>query len=348
MTPRERGRLDGARAVARERGERAFLAGGAVRDLLLGRPVADLDLALEGDGAAFAKALGRRLGADVRVHERFGTATLELPGGERLDVATTRRERYAASGALPSVESGVSIEEDLGRRDFTIHAMALDLARRPTLIDPFGGRGDLRRRLVRTLHPQSFLDDPTRVFRAVRYAARLDFRLAPATRRALVAAVQGGALGRISADRRRRELRLILEEPERARAIALLRRLGVAAALHSTLSRAGAAARVRRESPSADWLCYLSAWMGTATEPEIDDLVSKLGLSRADSRALRTGVRGVPGDLPVGGADLIAAGVPPGPAIGRALALTRAAIAEERLSPEEALAFAVRAARRGA
>src|SRR5262249_48347946 len=177
---------------------------------------------------------------------RFATATLELEDGRRLDVAATRRERYGRSGALPDVTPGVPIEEDLARRDFSIGAMALTIVRRPRLLDPLGGRDDLRRGLVRILHARSFVDDPTRVFRAVPYAARLGFRLEPSTRRALVAAVAGGALDRISADRLRREIRLILEEPEHGRAIASLQRLGVAAAVHPILARPGASRRLRR------------------------------------------------------------------------------------------------------
>lgn len=321
-----------------------YLAGGVVRDLLLGRPVRDVDLVVEGDALALARRLASRLGADCRDHGRFATATLVLEDGRRLDVAATRRERYARSGALPDVTPGVPIEEDLARRDFSINAMALAIATPTRLLDPLGGRDDLRRGLVRVLHERSFADDPTRVFRAVRYAARLGFRLAPATRRALVAAVADGALDRISADRLRREIRLLLEEPERGRAVGSLTRLGVAAAVHPALARAGAAGRVRRAGKNADWLGALRAWMGDAAEPEIDALASRLGLSRREHRSLLEGPR-APEEIPVRGADLLAAGVPPGPAIGRALAKTREALERGRLVPRDALAFALRAAR---
>jgi tRNA nucleotidyltransferase (CCA-adding enzyme) len=334
-----------ARTVAAEGRQRLFLAGGVVRDLLLGRPVRDVDLVVEGDALAFARRLADRLGARRRrEHGRFGTATLELGEGRRLDIASSRRERYARSGALPDVTPGVAIEEDLGRRDFSIGAMALEIARPPRLLDPLGGRADLRRGLVRVLHDRSFVDDPTRVFRALRYAARLGFRLAPSTRRRLVAAVSDGALDRISPDRLRREIRLILEEPDRERAIASMRRLGVAAAVHPVLARPRAPARLHRPGTDADWLCYLRAWMGDATEAERDGLASRLGLSRAERRRLRTKRPG-PQEIAVRGADLLAAGLPPGPAIGRALAKTRRALEEGRVAPREALAFALRAAR---
>ena len=332
-----------ARSVATEGGPRLFLAGGAVRDLLLGRPVSDVDLVVEGDASAFARRLAERLGGLVRAHDRFATATLDRNEGRRLDVAATRRERYARSGALPEVRPGVPIEEDLHRRDFSINALALELAPRRRLVDPLGGRDDLRRGLVRILHAHSFADDPTRILRAVRYASRLGFRLAPTTRGRLVTALEDGALDRISADRLRRELRLILEEPDRVRAVGMMRRLGIDAAIDPILSRQGASERFRCAGTNVGWLCYLRAWMGPATDLEVNGLASRLGLSRAERRALNPRSGGPV--APVRGADLIAAGIPPGPAIGRALAKTRDALGRGRLAPREALDFAVRAAR---
>ena len=214
--------------LARDRGERVHLVGGAVRDLLLRRPVRDLDLVLEGDASQFAAALASRLAAKaVVVHARFGTATLELPDGVRLDVAATRRESYAYPGALPTVSLGASLEEDLARRDFTIHAIALELSsRRRSLRDPFGGRADLARRRLRFLHPASPTDDPTRAFRAVRYANRLGFSLAPEARREVAAALAIGAFDAVSGDRLRRELELLLAEPRRAQAVNRILRSG--------------------------------------------------------------------------------------------------------------------------
>lgn len=313
-----------------------------MRDLLLGRPVRDVDLVVEGDASGFARRLAERLGGSVRTHARFATATINRNEGRHVDVAATRRERYARSGVLPDVVPGVPIEEDLGRRDFSINGLAIELAPQRRLVDPLGGRDDLRRGLVRILHAHSFLDDPTRILRAVRYAARLGFRLAPTTRDHLVSALEESALDRISADRLRRELRLILEEPDRVRAIGMMRRLGIAEAVDPLLSQQGVSQRFRRTGANADWLCYLRAWMGRATGLEMDRLASRLGLSRAERRALSSPSRG---PASVRGADLIAAGIPPGPAIGRALAKTRDALDRGRLAPREALAFALRAAR---
>src|SRR5262249_60908715 len=172
-----------------------YLVGGLVRDLLLARPatVGDLDLIVEGDHGDLARRLAARLGGRVREHPTFLTATVELPGRRRLDIATARRERYLRPGALPEVAAG-SIREDLWRRDFSVNALAVRL--RPEawgeLLDPTGGGEDLRRKEIRILHPLSFVEDPTRILRAGRFATRLDFRLEPATAPPLPGAAQLG------------------------------------------------------------------------------------------------------------------------------------------------------------
>ncbi len=161
--------------VAAAQGVRAFLVGGVVRDVLRDTVLAhaDLDVVVEGDGLALARALAEELGARVVEHARFLTASVRQPSGERIDVATARWERYEAPGALPRVMPA-SILPDLGRRDFTVNAMAFEVGTSDVrLLDPHGGRGDLRRRRLRILHPLSFVDDPTRMFRAARYAVRL-------------------------------------------------------------------------------------------------------------------------------------------------------------------------------
>ena len=263
---------------ARKRGVALYLAGGVVRDLLLGLPIRDLDLVVEAEGIEFARDVAAQLAASIKEHGRFGTAALGLPNGEKIDVASTRLETYAYPGALPAIVSGASIEEDLARRDFTVNAMAIELEPRSRHIDPFGGVEDLERGVIRQLHDRCFLDDPTRAFRAVRYANRLGFRIGAATRKNIVVSLRHGALGRMSGDRLRRELRLILEEPERGRAVAKLGALGLSGALDPALARdRRAAARVARAellSASVEgkltWLCYLLAWMWQAGEREAD------------------------------------------------------------------------------
>src|SRR3954452_22209108 len=146
--------LDRTREAAA--GTPIYLVGGAVRDLLLGQERTDLDIAVEGD----ASALGRRLGGEIRTHERFATATVHTDGLE-LDLATARSESYPEPGALPEVRPA-TLTDDLARRDFTLNAMAVPLAGDPELIDPHGGLADLERGTLRVLHERSFVDDPTR------------------------------------------------------------------------------------------------------------------------------------------------------------------------------------------
>jgi len=217
--------------LATARGGRAFLVGGLVRDLLRGAAVdaRDLDVVVEGDGLGLARALAAALGLPERAvteHERFLTASVAVAGG-RVDVATARAERYGRPGALPRVVPA-PIAQDLGRRDFTVNAMAIELGTdRLGLLDPFGGRADLRRRRLRVLHPLSFVEDPTRLFRAARYAARLGFRLDGWTARAQRLAVRLGAFPALSGQRLLAEIDLILAD---VRPEAALRRLGTAGA----------------------------------------------------------------------------------------------------------------------
>ena len=159
--------------LADERGVSVYLVGGVVRDLLLQRESLDLDLTVEGDGIAFARLVADRYGAGLVVFERFATARLVFPDGLKMDIATTRRESYAQPALLPTVQPA-SIEADLSRRDFTINAIAVQLNRRQfgRVLDPCGGQGDLRAHTIRVLHAGSFQDDPTRIFRAIRFEQR--------------------------------------------------------------------------------------------------------------------------------------------------------------------------------
>lgn len=218
---------EGLRAFLARIGEAAdrrevglWLVGGGLRDLLLGRATKDVDLAVEA-GAGSALELASRLAtldgwSFVARHERFGTATLAAPGGVRVDLAATRREEYAAPGALPVITGVATIDEDLGRRDFTIHAMARRIGRRGlvgSVLDPFGGRKDLAEKRLRLLHPKSLVDDPTRAYRAVKYAVRLGFLWEEEEfRKALKAARSAGAFVALSGDRMRRGIQEIFLE----------------------------------------------------------------------------------------------------------------------------------------
>lgn len=207
---------------------RVYAAGGVVRDILLGAENLDLDLVVEGDGIALALALGEAYNVRVRVHPHFGTAEVVFSDDFKADVATARVEFYEYPAALPKVESS-SLRQDLYRRDFTINAMAvaLDDERFGELIDYFGGRQDLQDGLVRVLYNLSFIEDPTRILRAVRFEQRYGFTIESQTLKFLKEAVHQQVLLRVSAERLWEELKYILMEPRADKMLARLDELQV-------------------------------------------------------------------------------------------------------------------------
>jgi tRNA nucleotidyltransferase (CCA-adding enzyme) len=243
-------------------GAPVYLVGGSVRDLLLGRRSPDIDLAVEGDALRFAARLADEAGGQLVRHPAFGTASIEharsmggVPLG-RIDIAAARRERYEVPGQLPRV-TPASMEDDLGRRDLTINAMAVSLS--PAcfgrLIDPYRGQVDLARRRLRPLHPLSFVEDPTRIFRAARYGARLGLRLSEDGRRALAAALRAadltGGFPALAGQRLAAELRLVADEARGWQAFDRLARWGALRlwdpgfrAVRATRARLRAAARL--------------------------------------------------------------------------------------------------------
>ena len=217
-------------AASRENGCDAFLVGGFVRDVLLGVRNFDLDIVVEGDAMRLAKDLVKKAGGSYVLHERFGTATAVLPWPVRskkirldevkIDFATARKERYKNPAALPTVEFS-TVREDLYRRDFTINAMAVAVADKTFghLIDFFGGRNDLLDKKIRVLHDASFLDDPTRILRAVRFEQRFDFKIEPRTEGLIKEALNKKMLDKTQKQRLRDELILILNEDRPGKAL---------------------------------------------------------------------------------------------------------------------------------
>jgi tRNA nucleotidyltransferase (CCA-adding enzyme) len=349
-----------------------YLVGGAVRDLLRGADAIDLDLAVEGDAHSVARALAERLGGTTREHERFGTATVRAED-LKFDLAATRTESYDEPGALPRV-AAAPLSEDLRRRDFTINAMAVALAGDDLghLYDPHGGLPDLEAGVVRVLHPGSFLDDPTRLLRSVRYETRLGFRMDDDSERAARAAVAEDAMSTVSGARVRDELMDLLGEHEAPAAVERMRDLGLARALHPALdpdpelvasaSLGAAAIGADRALASLAALCAgapeeLDLWLaGLHLDARARDAVARaarvgaliahelraydrtpselrdlLGGEPPEALALALAL-GAPAEpvlrwvtdlsavtLEIGGNDLLAAGVPEGPAIGQAL-----------------------------
>lgn len=191
----------------------AFVVGGFVRDLLLQVNNLDIDIVIEGDGILFAKELARYHRGTVRTHEKFETATVILPDGMRIDVATARLEYYEYPAAMPTVELS-SIKLDLYRRDFTINAMAIHLNpdRFGILVDFFNSQNDLKERRIQVLHNLSFVEDPTRIFRAIRFEQRLDFHITPHTEKLIKNAIRMNLFDRFSGVRFFGELKQILSE----------------------------------------------------------------------------------------------------------------------------------------
>ncbi|MFA4983847.1 MAG: hypothetical protein WC559_00840 [Candidatus Omnitrophota bacterium] len=210
-----RGLIALARETAEEEGVSAYLVGGFVRDLIMGFRNLDSDIAIEGDGIKFSEALAAKTSARLVRHHRFATATVVFGPHLKFDVSTARRESYPFPAALPVIEAG-AIGEDLGRRDFTINAMAVSINRRTfgELMDIYGGRRDIAARNIRVLHDLSFIDDPTRMLRAVRFSRRYNFRIEPRTMRLFKEAARLRMLERVHPHRVRDELVLILKEDE--------------------------------------------------------------------------------------------------------------------------------------
>ena len=227
--------FEGIQAVS-EPFEGVYLVGGAVRDVFMGEPNFDVDIAVEGDGIALGEALAEALGGRVVPHDRFGTAIVVYDGG-RVDVATARTEFYDSPGALPTVEQA-SIRQDLYRRDFTINAMAASLKGEDfgRLVDYFGGLRDLGNGVVRVLHNLSFIDDPTRIFRAIRYENRYGFAMDAHTLALARACVEMNLVGELSSARLRDELQPLLSEERVADSVRRLAELGIDRAIHPHLA----------------------------------------------------------------------------------------------------------------
>jgi tRNA nucleotidyltransferase (CCA-adding enzyme) len=342
-----------------------YLVGGVVRDLLLGRPRTDIDVAVEADVRPIADALG----GEVVEHERFATASVSVDG-LHVDLARARAETYERPGALPTV-TPATIADDLARRDFTINAMAVPLTAEPALIDPHGGVDDLRAGLLQVLHERSFVDDPTRALRAARYAARFDLELEPGTAELL----RKADLGTVSSDRVEAELRKTTEEDSAPRALELVRGWGLLELPGDGVELAG---RLRKLSASPPWSGFAdpsaaivaALGYGHAAAP-VRRAAEKL--AKATPERPSQAVREVKGASPVelllaramgaewldryldqwskvsleiDGADLLEEGIPEGPAVGRGLEAALSAKLDDEISGrDQELQIALAAAR---
>lgn len=294
--------LQAAGELGDRRGVQLYLVGGVVRDLLLGLPNTDLDIVVEGDGVELAKAFAVEQNAQVTVHARFGTARLTLPDGLKLDIATARTEYYEHPTALPTVEHA-SIKRDLYRRDFTINTLALRLNTSVfgRLLDFYGAERDLKDRKIRVLHSLSFVEDPTRVFRAVRFAVRFGFELGRETRALIVGAVRMDLVSRLSPHRLTDELRLLLSEREPRAGLALLAELEVLRSLHPACTWSARLQGLLRgvedvvawyrllylDRRMESWLVYLSALLEVLSDKAASGVLARLELSERETGVLR-------------------------------------------------------------
>jgi tRNA nucleotidyltransferase (CCA-adding enzyme) len=294
--------------LASEMGYPLYVVGGFVRDLLLGEPNLDMDLVVEGDAIKLARRLARQIPARTRSHKQFGTAKIVLEdrmaefGVPSLDFATARMEFYAHSAALPEVERS-SIKADLHRRDFTINTMAirLDSAHYGELLDFYGGEQDLRDGLIRALHSLSFVEDPTRIMRAARFEQRLGFVIESRTAELIDGALP--MLGRVTGERIRHELYLILEEREPERVLCRLNDLGVLTHIHPHLGCTGDIVnlfqRLRQSVAAGEWSVpvaeerrpspshYLALLTYALSRAELEGLAERLKVFRDDLTLLR-------------------------------------------------------------
>ena len=290
--------------LADEGGVSLYLVGGVVRDLLLKRENWDLDLTVEGDGIAFARLVADRYGAGLAVFERFATARLAFPDGFKMDIATTRQESYAQPAVLPTVQPA-SIEEDLSRRDFTINAIAVQLnpGQFGRLLDAYEGQRDLRAHTIRVLHAGSFQDDPTRIFRAIRFEQRFGFRLARTSVRLLAQAASTNLIQQLSGPRLQNEILLLFAEHDPVRAIARLEQLQLLRFLHRRLCYTTKVKRVVTAVPKAlAWwasrfpdsvidrpILYLMALSSESSAVVVASMIRRLALSREQAKNVSAG-----------------------------------------------------------
>jgi tRNA nucleotidyltransferase (CCA-adding enzyme) len=275
-------------------GQKVYLVGGVVRDLLLGYPNFDLDLVVEGDAVNLAQHVTETGQARLVAHKRFGTAKLRYDDFT-LDLATARKETYARPGALPAVTPG-DLNDDLIRRDFSINAMAISLATDSygELVDPYQGRIDLDHHLIRVLHSRSFTDDATRILRGVRYEQRFGFEFEAQTADLLERDIP--MLDTISGDRIRHELELILKEEQPELAIKRLGELGPLARFGPSLKGDGwiaeKFAKARRlKKPTQLPSLYFCLLVYSLNEREIEQFLVRLNMPARLSRAMRDTVR---------------------------------------------------------
>ena len=290
--------------VGDELGYSVYAVGGFVRDLLLRVENFDIDVVIEGDGIRFAEEFEKKLPCRIRTHKKFGTAIILFPNGLKVDIATARWEVYDSPAALPTVESA-SIKMDLYRRDFTVNTLAIQLNPNSfgELIDFFGGVKDIKEKVIRVLHNLSFVEDPTRVFRAVRFEQRFGFQIAKHTQNLMRNAVNVGFLERLSGGRVLSEIILILQEEDPLPALRRMRDFNLLHFLHPSLKFAEQGQALFEqihhviswfdllflEQRYERWLVYFYGFIDFLKEGEIEELCRRLSMNEKLRKRVKGG-----------------------------------------------------------
>jgi tRNA nucleotidyltransferase (CCA-adding enzyme) len=285
-------------------GYSVYAVGGFVRDLLLRVENFDVDIVVEGDGIRFAEEFEKKFSCRIRTHKKFGTAIILFPDGSKVDVATARWEVYDSPAALPTVESA-SIKMDLYRRDFTINTLAIQLNPKPfgELIDFFGGVKDIKEKVIRVLHNLSFVEDPTRVFRAIRFEQRFGLQIAKHTQNLMKNAVKVGFLERLSGGRVLSEIILILQEEDPLPALKRMRDFNLFHFLHPGLKFEEQAEALCEqihhviswfdllflEQRYERWLIYFYGLIDVLKEGEIEELCQRLAMNDKLKKRVKEG-----------------------------------------------------------
>lgn len=289
-------------ALANSRGWSAFVVGGLVRDLMLGARNLDLDIVVEGSAIRLGQELTRRLGGSLVTHNKFGTCSIVMKNRTKIDLATARKEVYEAPAALPTVEFS-SLKDDLVRRDFTINAMAVSLNKGNfgQLIDFFAGEEDLGRGRIKVMHDGSFIDDPTRIFRAVRFEQRFGFAIEPHTEELIKKAIDKEMFDKVEPQRIRDEIILLLKEDDPVKALKRMAELDELKFLHrkitfnkELLPLCGSIEEILgwydqsvfRKRAIDKWLMYLMALSENLSYNEVVDICGKFVFRRGDALRL--------------------------------------------------------------
>lgn len=277
--------------LADKKGLAVYLVGGVVRDLILSREIKDLDFVVEGDAIKFAQAIALEKKYKITAYHQFGTATVFWKNDLEIDFVSARKEKYEYAGALPKVEMA-SLRDDLFRRDFTINTLCLSMNKKSwgKLIDVYGGLNDLESKSICVLHEKSFLDDPTRILRAVRFSQRLNFRIESKTLGLIKRAVHQHALHEVKRPRLFQELKKNFSEKNSKSQIQTLHKIKILSAIHRRfkvdVAKLAAIDTFFKNNPDEKWLFIFMSLVSTFTSKELGEFLKIIQLNKIDQKSV--------------------------------------------------------------